>query len=70
MVSSVRIIYKFGQNVSLGHSCAVEREREREGFVTPWVRDHVLHLVLNANCSAHNYCPGMTDGGGAMAAII
>ena len=56
---------KFSRNGKLGHSCArVKKSRLNYSQV----RDHVVHLSLNVNISAHN-CGYAVDGGGAMAAI-
>ena len=54
---------KFSQNGKLGHSCVrVMKSRVYDLRV----RDHVVHLGLNVNTSAHN-CGCVVNGGGAMA---
>ena len=54
----------FSQSGKLGHSCArVTRGRLYESRV----RDHVVHLGLNASSSARN-CGCVVDGGNTMAA--
>ena len=44
-------------------------ERQRAGFMSPGVSNHVVvHLGLNISSSAHN-CGCVVDGGNALAAI-
>ena len=66
MVSSVRMVSKFGQNGKLGHSCTNVTKGMLYGSQDS---DHaIVHLGLNVSSSAHN-CGCVVDGGNAMAAI-